>query len=297
MRRLQLGMWQQWSRHKWEQYSLDILNGLEICHYPDRSALEAVRTFCDAHHIGFGVHGPILGDRGYKLPRLNSPDASERREAMRQVAEEAELASQCGADYILFHYPFLPVFQPPIRSLFPKMPDPSARYGYDRLSRQTFRDVSERLFHELGELQHRLKQRILLEHDFFGDYEDICIDMFVQHPDIQLVVDTARLDITKRAFDGFDPYAWLDKLAPTVYLVHYSNVRYEGDTFTHHLPERHMKLRIALRQESQIVGRVAAVAVFVASIPYEHNPDLVGRSELADIYRRAADVCGIAVKP
>lgn len=63
-------------------------------------------------------------------------------------------------------------------------------------------------------------QRIVLEHDFAGEYTEVFIDMFREYPEIALVVDTARLDISGRVLPGFDPYAWLDALAPYVYLVH-----------------------------------------------------------------------------
>ncbi|MEF3304128.1 sugar phosphate isomerase/epimerase family protein [Paenibacillus sp. GYB003] len=294
MRRLQMGMWHELNRESWERYRTDALNGLEICLYENEARLAELQTFCEERGLRFGVHGPILNGRdGYKLPRLNSPDASERREAMKQVESEAELASRYGADYVLYHYPFYPIFQPPIRKPFAKLPDASVRYGYDRLPRAAFRDISERLFYELAELQRRRKQRILLEHDFFGDYEDIVVDMFARHPDIRLVVDTARLDVTKRAFGGFDPYEWLDKLAPSVYLVHYSNVRYEGDTFKHHLPVREA------HDEDDDCGDAYRYLRYLAErnngfhITFEHNPELVRRDELAAIYARAADACGI----
>lgn len=297
MRRLQLGMWNGFERDKWERYHHDALNGIEICHYPDTAALEEVCSFCAQNGGRFGIHSPVLGGRGYGLPSLNSPDAAERREALKRVGEEAELASKYGADYVLFHYPFLPVFQPPLAESFARLPGASARYAYDLLPRARFRDVSERLFHELGELQHRHKLRILLEHDFFGEYEDIFTEMFLRHPDVRLVVDTARLDITKRAFRGFDPYVWLDRLAPSVYLVHYSNVRYGDGTFTHHLPVR--EVHDGDDRHGDAYSYLAYLAERNSSfhLTFEHNPDLVEPDELAAIYRRAAAACGIPLRP
>lgn len=297
MRRLQLGMWHEFDPDRWERYSLNALNGMEISQYTDTAGLEAVRSFCDRSGGGFGVHGPITANRGYKLPLLNSPEATERREAMRRIEEETVLASRYGADYILFHYPYFPVFQPPFRKPFSKFPNPSERYEYDRLPRAEFRDVSERLFHELGELQHRHGQRILLEHDFFGEYEDIFIEMFLKHPEIRLVADTARLDITKRAFHGFDPYGWIDRLAGCVYLVHYSNVRYDERTFTHHLPVREA------HDGDDGYGDAFQYLAYLAErnatfhLTFEHNPDLVEPKELSAIYRRAAATCGISARP
>ncbi|RKN85574.1 sugar phosphate isomerase/epimerase [Paenibacillus ginsengarvi] len=290
-------MWHELNEERWEKYGMGALNGLEISQFSGKAQLEKLQSFCAARGLKYGVHGPILGSRGYKLPRLNSPDPAEWREAMRQVEEETELASRYGADYLLYHYPFFPIFEPPIRKLYAKMPDSSSRYGYGALTRSAFRDISERLFHELGQLQHRYKQRILLEHDFFGDYEDVFIEMFLRHPDIRLVVDTARVDLTHRAFHGFDPYVWLDRLAPSVYLVHYSNLRYEGDTFTHHLPVREA------HDEDESCGDAYRYLQYLAQrnsefhVTFEHNPDLVELRELETIYRRAADACGMAMNP
>ncbi|PYI57136.1 sugar phosphate isomerase/epimerase family protein [Paenibacillus flagellatus] len=293
MRRLQMGMWHALDESRWDAYNGNVLNGLEICHYADTESLERLRSFCDRRGVAFGVHGPILGDRGYELPRVNSPDAAERREALARIAAETELASRYGADYLLFHYPFLPVFDTPIRRYYPKMPDPRARYGYDKLSRTAFRDVSERLFHELAELQLRYGQRIVLEHDFFGDYGDIVIDMFDRHPEIGFVVDTARLDVTRRAFDGFDPYEWLDRLAPSVYLVHYSNVRYEDDTFVHHWPVRASHDGDGRFGEAFSYLRHLAERNDAFHVTFEHKHEWVEREELFAIYRRAAEACGI----
>ncbi|GAA3401832.1 hypothetical protein GCM10020370_11540 [Paenibacillus hodogayensis] len=293
MRRLQLGMWHQCDPARWERYSLGMLNGLEISGYQDEAELEKARTFCDRHGLQFGVHGPILSGRGYELPLLLSPDAAERGEALRRVEAETELASRYGADYILFHYPYLPVFQPPLRRRFARMPDAAARYGYDRLPIDRFRSLSERLFAELEQLQRRYDQRIVLEHDFFGDYGDWVAEAFENHPSIGLVVDTARLDIAAKAFHDFDPFAWLERTASSVYVVHYSNVHYADETFVHHLPVRKGQ------DGDATYGEAYAYLAFVAArnsrfhLTFEHDADRVGTDELAEIYRRAAAVCGL----
>lgn len=293
MRRLQMGMWDKFDPVKWEQVKLDTLNGLEICQYPDEASLLEVQLFCERNGIGYGVHGPILGDHGYKLPLLNAPDAAERREAMKEVEAQTEIASRYGADYLLFHYPFLPVFQPPIRKLYRRLPGEHQRYGYDRLPRAEFRAISERMFHELAELQHLYKQRILLEHDFFGEYEDIFVEMFLRYREIGLVVDTARLDITQRSFQGFDPYDWIDRLASCVYLVHYSNVRYEEDTFRHHLPVQEIHDRDDSYGDSYRYLRHLGERNTAFHLTFEHDHTGVGTDELQEIYRRAAHACGI----
>ncbi|MEF3307643.1 sugar phosphate isomerase/epimerase [Paenibacillus sp. GYB004] len=296
MRRLQMGMWDKLEPVKWQQVQLDMLNGLEICRYADEKSLREVQLFCERSGIRYGVHGPILGDNGYDLPLLNAPDAEERREAMREVEAQTGIASRYGADYILFHYPYLPVFQPPIRKLYRRLPGERQRYASDRLPRAEFRDISERMFHELAELQHRYKQRILLEHDFFGEYEDIFTDMFLQFREIGLVVDTARLDITRRSFYNFDPYAWIDRLASCVYLVHYSNVRYEEDTFKHHLPVRESDGGDDGCGDAYLYLCHLAERNSAFHLTFEHNHTVVGTDELRDIYRRAAQVCGIRTR-
>jgi len=293
MRRLQMGMWHAFSESMWKTYGMGELNGLEICAYESEESLGALRAFCDRERIAFGIHGPILGHDGYKLPRLSDPDPEERDRALQRIKREAELASRYGADYILFHYPYYPVFPSTIRKLYPQMPRPDMRYDDGRMPEVLFRDVSERLFHELAQLQHRLGQRIVLEHDYFGAYEDIFVEMFRAYPEIGLVVDTARLDVNRRAFDGFDPYAWLDKLAPSVYLVHYGHVRYDGDSFTHHLPVQ------GAHDGDESYGDALEYLRFLARrndafhITFEHDPERVSREELRAIYRRTADLCGI----
>lgn len=235
MRRLQIGMWHQFTQDRWNDISNDLISGMEISKYPSKEAVEELGRFCINENLKFGVHGPILDTLGYILPTVNSPDPEQSREALEQITTEVKLAAECGADYILFHYPFYPTYQQP-QVQYPKLPDWLNRYGYDQISKSQFQDISERLFERLSELQQQYRQRIVLEHDFFGDYEDVFIQSFLNNPDIGLVIDTARLDITHRAFEGFDPYPFMDALASQVYLVHYSNVYYFDQTFRHHLP-------------------------------------------------------------
>ena len=73
------------------------------------------------------------------------------------------------------------------------------------MSKTKFRDISKRLFEFLCEAALRYG-RALYWSMIFGDYEDVFLDSFHDYPDIGFVLDTARLDITRRAFRGFDPY-------------------------------------------------------------------------------------------
>lgn len=234
------------------------------------------------------MHGPILDSLGYQLPKLNAVCPAERAEAMARMEAEVELASRYGADYILFHYPFLPLFPAQWKRPYHRMPDPDQRYGHDQLSRREFREISVRLFEACCELQRKHNQRIVLEHDFAGEYTEVFIDMFREYPEIALVVDTARLDISSRVLRGFDPYAWLDALAPHVYLVHYSNVRYEEENFQNHLP---------VLPEQDGDGRYGDAYAYLEAlatrnpkfhVTFEHRAELVSMEELDAIYERVA---------
>ena len=171
MRRLQIGMWEQFSPDRWEQLAMPLITGMEVCCLPDRAALAQVRDFCRQHGLGYGIHGPVLAEDGYRLPVLNAPDPRQFKEELQYITSEVELASSYDADYILFHYPFYPVFQEPFTP-FPRLPDIGHRYSCEQLGRGQFRDISMTLFEHLAELQQRFKQRIVLEHDEderFGD--------------------------------------------------------------------------------------------------------------------------------
>ncbi|WP_456287831.1 sugar phosphate isomerase/epimerase [Paenibacillus sp. AK002] len=286
-RRLQIGMWDQFTEDRWERLAGKHISGMEICSFPNREALVEVSDFCSNQRIAFGVHAPILREAGYRLPQVNAPEPEVFREALEQISAEVQLASSVGADYMLFHYPFYPVFQEPFTP-YPRLPGPEDRYNYNQLSKERFREMSKRLFEFLCELQLRYGQRIVLEHDFFGDYGDVLIDSFHAYPDIGFVLDTARLDIARRAFQGFDPYPFLDRMASRIYLGHYSNVLYENDKFTHHLPV------LPEHDHDAEYGEAYAYLQYVAArnsrfhVTFEHNASLITRQQLQQIYDRTA---------
>ncbi|WP_245640175.1 sugar phosphate isomerase/epimerase family protein [Paenibacillus dakarensis] len=292
MRRLQIGMWHQFSLDHWNEVTGEYIRGMELSQYQSKEAIKEAKKFCKSYDLKFGVHGPILNSYGYRLPKLNSPNPLEYAEALKQIETEVKLAAECGADYILFHYPWYPTFQPPFTP-YPRLPDPLSRYESDQLSKAEFEDISERLFERLSEIQQQYRQRIVLEHDFFGDNEDVFTRAFLNHPDIQLVVDTARLDIAKRAFKGFDPYRFLGRLASQVYLVHYSNVVYEGNAFKHHLPV------LPEQDEDERYGDSYAYLKYLAErnqdfhVTFEHDHRLIRKDQLHDEYRRVAELLGI----
>lgn len=292
MRRLQIGMWKDFTIERWNDLSGEFIRGMEISQFQNKEAIEKVRRFCKSYNFKFGVHGPILNSYGYKLPKLNSPDPSQYAEALEQITTEVKLASECGADYILFHYPFYPTFQHPFIP-YPRLPDHLKRYESDQLNKAEFEDISERLFERLSEIQQQYRQRIVLEHDFFGDYEDVFTRAFLNHPDIQLVVDTARLDIAKRAFTGFDPYSFLDALASQVYLVHYSNVFYTADAFKHHLPVLPEYDENIQYGDSYLYLKFLAERNSSFHVTFEHDHTLISKDELHNEYRRVAEVLGL----
>ncbi|WP_106766187.1 hypothetical protein [Paenibacillus faecalis] len=60
MRRLQIGMWHQFIRDRWNDISNDFISGMEISKYPNKEAVEELSRFCMNENLKFGVHGPIL---------------------------------------------------------------------------------------------------------------------------------------------------------------------------------------------------------------------------------------------
>ncbi|MFN0226330.1 TIM barrel protein [Paenibacillus sp. KR2-11] len=272
---------------------MEPISGMEISQFQDREALLELSSFCTAEHLAFGVHGPILGGKGYTLPRLTSPDEAERAEALQRVEQEVRLAAEIGAEYILYHYPFLPLFGPMDRIHYSNLPVAGQRYDTNRLSERAFRELSHRLFDGLCQLQHHYGQRIVLEHDFFGGYEGSGIDMFHKYPEIELVVDTARLDIASRISAGFDPYGWLDAAASSVYLVHYSNVQYAEDRFYNHQPV------LSSQDEDPGYGDAAAYLAYLAArnsrfhVTFEHQAASLSPQELRELYARTAGLLGM----
>jgi sugar phosphate isomerase/epimerase len=288
MRRLQMGMWRKFDEQHWQNYSSELISGLEISLYDDYAALRELKQQCERRGLTFGVHGPIFNHQGYTLPKVTSMHREEREQAFASIEKEVEAAAEIGADYLLFHYPFLPLFpQSPFKH-FDKLPSPNMRYDSYQIKREEFRAYSEEMFRRLASLQVRYGQRIVLEHDFFGDYGDIFIEMFQKFPEIMLVVDTGRLDLSARITEGFNPYPWLESIAPHVYLVHYSNVFYEHSTFTHHLPV------IPDHDHDANYGDAHAYLAFLAKrndkfhVTFEHQAHWVSRHTLQKLYRRTA---------
>lgn len=291
-RRLQVGMWEQFSLEKWDRWKADSISGMEICSFASEDDLQSFKEWSVRNKISFGIHTPVLNTSGYKLPRLTSILPMERQGAWKLAEEEVITASRYNADYILFHFPF-PALLPSINNTrFARLTSKNERYDPQQCSKSEFKEISLEVFEKLCELQEKHRQRIVLEHDFFGDYADVVIERFMQFPELKLVLDTARLDIGYRAFGNYDPYKLLDSLAPYVYLVHYSNVRYEDDGFHNHMPD------LPEYEEDRRYGDSFAYLKYLAArnhsfhVTFEHKADLVTRNQLLEIYNRLLHLFG-----
>ncbi|NEN84784.1 sugar phosphate isomerase/epimerase family protein [Paenibacillus elgii] len=295
-RRLQIGMWHAFSEEDMERFGSDAIGGIEICQYRDNESLWYTTKVCKEKGLSFGIHTPVFGGQPYKLPRITSIDREEREEALLHVESEVRIAAEYGADYILFHYPFVPIFPWETKQVFANMPKPEERYEADQLDAAQLKDISLRLFDTLCGLQHRYGQRIVLEHDFCGEHEELLTTMFREHPEIGLVVDTSRLDISAKAFHNVEPLRWLEAVAPYVYLVHYSNVRYEADRFIHHLPV------LPEHDDDDRFGDAYAYLAYLAQrnerfhVTFEHKANLIDRNRLLELYARTERLLQTSMK-
>ncbi|WP_026692421.1 TIM barrel protein [Peribacillus kribbensis] len=292
MRRLQIGMWHEFSEGNWKKYSRKGISGIEVSCYTQEQALQQAADFCRKHLLSFGIHTPIFEGED-SMPQVTSLDMDVYLKAVREVEKQVQTASQYGADYLLLHYPFPPIYPEDKDCRYWDGPPVHSYYYSENYSREEFRMTSERLFSELGALQKNYHQRIVLEYDFFGEHEDILASMFKEYPEIQLVVDTQRMEHHKRTFPGFDPFTWMDKIHPSVYLVHYSNVRF-GKQKKRHIPV------LPHQENDPQYGKSFTYLKYLAEknsqfhITFEHHPELVSKDELEECYRAAEDVLGLA---
>lgn len=289
-RRLQIGMWNGFDLERWTAYATERITGLEISQFLSTTQLEELATFIETHKLAYGIHTPVLGGQGYSLPGITAIDREERELAYARLEQEAELASRFGADYVLTHYPY--------PSIFPTVKDERYlatlpqfdRYEMNQVHPGDFVEFSRRAFNQISELQVRHGQRIVLEYDFFGDLEESWISLFEEFPDIKLVLDLQRLDIHKRVFPAFDPYAFMNAAAKYVYLIHYSNVKYEPDKMDRHLPVLPGQL------SDPEYGDASGYLDFLSQrndtfhVTFEHNPARVSKQELALCYDSAVSI-------
>ncbi|WP_164821550.1 TIM barrel protein [Paenibacillus koleovorans] len=296
-RRLQIGMWNGYMPDHWSAYGSPRINGIEIAQFKDEAQIAEFTAFCEANRLEFGIHTPLLKGQGYSLPSITSVVSDERLLAFHRLEQEASIASRCGADYLLVHYPY-PSVMPRRRSerhwaILPEF----ERYESDQMDAVMFRDVSRRAFEQVAVLQERYGQRIVLEYDFFGDLQDEWVRAFEEFPGIGMVLDFQRLDVHKRTFPGFEPEAFIEAVADRVYLAHYSNTRYEEGRLDRHLPV------LPEQQDDPTYGDAYTYLKLLAQrndkfhVLLEHNPAKVTRDELERCYESVAAVLALPAAP
>lgn len=289
MRKLIIGMWHSVNVEEWNQLNMGMINGLEASQYEKEEDWNKLRDFCNENNISYGIHSPIYGNKKMNLPEITSSDAEKRREAEKWIEREVELASKYGADYILFHYPFPSITPRQVDyEYWPRKVDfPTLKWN--ELSREEFLNLGHYIFKRLMDIQEKYKQKIVLEYDFFGEYEEEYLQIIEMYKDIQIVIDTQRLDVHKRAFPGFDPYPFLRKAAPYVYLVHHSTTLYS----------EHSKRHVPVIRESiddPQYGDAHQYLVYLSKynqtfhLHFEHNPTLVTEDQLKECYELARQV-------
>ena len=212
-----------------------------------------------------------------------SPVRAEREAGMEQIREEARLAAEFGADYLLYHYPFPPILASEFDAKVWGQPV-FEHYESADLDPDQLREASVRLFEQLCSIQKEYKQRIVLEYDFFGDSGDLFVEMFRSYPEIGLVVDVQRTAVHRRVYPEFDVYKWLDEVAPFVYLVHYSNAHFAEAKWSRHLPVLPDQI------DDPEFGDAYQYLQFLAErndrfhVTFEHNPTRVTRQQLDSCY-------------
>ncbi|WP_442600125.1 sugar phosphate isomerase/epimerase [Neobacillus sp. D3-1R] len=288
MRRLQMGMWHLFSEDQWNQYKSDKITGLEISQYQDISELEKASLFCNNNSLKFGIHTPVFGN-DKTLPEVTSLDKEVYQKAILSVEEQVKVSADYGADYLLLHYPFPPIYSTLVdRCYWDGAPD-HAYYYSENYGEDHFKYISERLFEDLSVLQDKYQQKIVLEYDFFAEYKDVFSRMFEKYPQLQLVIDTQRMEHNKRTFPGFDPYKWLDQIYQYVYLVHYSNVRF-GEKHQRHLPV------LPFHETDTNYGDSLSYLSYLSKkndlfhVTFEHNPSVVSPEELEVCYETVQEL-------
>ncbi|MFP7298942.1 sugar phosphate isomerase/epimerase [Neobacillus niacini] len=277
MRRLQIGMWHRFDPSFWKKYSHTLITGLEVSQFTSKEDYILLSKFSSKQNLKIGIHAPIYSHQDY--PLLSSTDKHEREQAIVEIERQVADSSIVRPDYILFHYPFPPIFPKLKNNRLWEEPKDYAYFDYSDYTKEQLRDYSSCLFESLVNFQNKYNQRIVLEYDFFGEFQEVYVEMFKKYPEIGVVLDTQRLDYHKRAFPGFNPYSLIDEIHPSVYLVHYSNTYY-GNVMKRHLPV------LPFHQENELYGDSISYLKYLAQknkafhLTFEHNPGLVTREEL-----------------
>ena len=239
--------------------------------------------------MAFGIHTPVLQE-SYSLPELAGQSRTDRDAAFHRIEKEAAIASKYGADYLLFHFPFPPIFaREKNNEYWTGYPTDYPYLKSEEVNPELFWENSVSVFERLCEIQREIGQKFVLEYDFFGDFEDIFVALFAKFPELQLVIDTQRIDMHKRTFLNFDPYKWLARIADYVYLAHYSNISY-NHPFKRHLPVLKEQCEEEEFGDSYQYLKYLAQRNDQFHVTFEHNPALVSLEELHLCYREVYEM-------
>lgn len=291
-RRLQIGMWESFDLEKWNRWQIDRIAGMEISMFENVHSLVTTKEWCEENDISLGVHAPVLRTETNELPRLTSRDKQEQAAAWAEAEKQIALAAHLQVDYVLFHYPYPSLFpselQLPFHSLLRRFND----HEWEYVDGKEWREHTDRLFDQLCEWQSTFKLRIVLELDFFAQNGEVIVEAFARYPDLQLVFDTSRWDINRRAtgMKKSDSDGLLKALAPYVYLVHYSNVRYRGLEYDNHLPDLPEYGDDPDYGDSFAYLQALALINDRFHVTFEHKADSITREQLLSIYERTASL-------
>ncbi|WP_419887201.1 sugar phosphate isomerase/epimerase [Neobacillus niacini] len=290
MRRLQIGMWHRFDQSLWERYSHPSITGLEVSQFNSKEDYILLNKFATKQNLKIGIHAPTYSNHDY--PLLSSANKHERENAILDLERQIVDSTIVNAEYILFHYPFPPIFPKAKNKMLWEAPKDYPYFEYSDYSKEQLRDYSCYLFENLIKFQNKYKQRIVLEYDFFGEFQEVYVEMFKKYPEIGLVLDTQRMDYHKRAFPGFNPCSLIDEIHQSVYLLHYSNTYY-GNKVKRHLPV------LPFHQKNDFYGDSITYLKYLAKknnsfhVTFEHNPSLVSLDELERCYTYVSELLNL----
>lgn len=283
-------MWNEFSMDSWNRWKAKEISGIEICGYKDLSSLEKVSEWCEDNEISLGIHSPVFSSKNNDLPWLTSANQQIREAAWQDAEQQIRVAACTHADYLLFHYPYPSLLAADMAIPFPALLKKGTHEYISPQKKWEWQGITHRLFDQLAEWERLYNVRIVLELDFFAYGGEFLVEMLEEYPEVQLVLDTARWDIARRAFGLQDTDELLKALAPYVYLVHYSNVRYRGLEYDNHLPDLPEYDRDSAYGNSFAYLQTLATVNDWFHVTFEHKADSISREQLDSIYGRVAQL-------
>ncbi|MBI4278022.1 MAG: TIM barrel protein [Armatimonadetes bacterium] len=275
------------------------LAGIETGNLPDRAAVERVRRFVRERGLRLGVHYPLQhqGDTTVRSPALTSPDEEERRAAFADVEAALREAEEVGADYLLLHFPHPAIISRAAPEPFHAIARHFGVRYTDEYDPAQFVEVTLQVADQLAGLSARHGLPLVLENDIFDaafwrsrSFETL----FSAYPELGLCLDIPRLQVNAWISPGFDPWSFLERMAPSLVEVHLSSTQWRGDVVRRHVP--------ALPEHSAAEGWVevgpflqrALAARPGCRILFEHNPTVVSAEDLARCYQWVRGIAGEA---